>query len=128
MSIARPRFTSSRSMRVGTPSTTVNEEFIRGWSLRALTSAHAMTWVNDAFDCPCNARWLLMTRRFSSRALTGMLRTDVAVGTVSDVSMFATIFEAAPRNATGLWPGFGAAGAGTGVGRGGGVVWASRPT
>src|SRR5215208_7101142 len=56
-----------------------------------------------------------MTRRFSSSTLTGMLRTDVAVGTVSDVSMFATIFDAAPRNRTALPDG-----EGTATGRGGG--------
>ena len=61
-----------------------------------------MMCVNDAFDWPISARWLLMTRRFSSRTLTGMLRTEVAVGTVSDDSMFATIFDAAPRRATGV--------------------------
>src|SRR5688572_32301406 len=58
-----------------------------------------------------------MTRRFSSSTLTGMLRTDVAVGTVSDDSMLATIFDAAPRNATGVPEDAG--GAGTGVGRAG---------
>src|SRR5438874_13307614 len=81
--------------------------------------AQAMMCVNDAFDCPMSARCVLMTRRFSSRTLTGMLRMDVAVGTLSDASMFATIFDAAPRRGTAL-PGttcnFGAgAGGGSGV-------------
>jgi hypothetical protein len=32
-----------------------------------------------------------MTRRFSSRSLAGIVRTDVAVGTWSEASMFLTI-------------------------------------
>src|SRR5512141_2965801 len=56
-----------------------------------------MMCVNDAFDWPVSVRWLLITRRFSSSALTGMLRIDVAVGIVSDTSMFWAIFDAAPR-------------------------------
>ena len=39
-----------------------------------------MMCVNDAFGWPVSVRWLLMTRRFSSRTLTGMLRMEVAVG------------------------------------------------
>src|SRR5215203_5030906 len=78
-----------------------------------------MMCVYDAFDWPISVRWLLITRRFSSSTLTGMLRMEVAVGTVSDDSMFATIFEAAPRRGTAL-PVVGG-GAGTGVGRGAGA-------
>src|SRR5512133_940523 len=74
-----------------------------------------MTCVYDAFACPLRVRWLLMMRRFSSRTLTGMLRTDVAVGTDSDASMFWTILDAAPRSGT-AFP----AGEGTAVGRGAG--------
>ena len=37
-----------------------------------------------------------MTRRFSSRSFAGIVRTDVAVGTASDASMFLTIAAAAP--------------------------------
>src|SRR5438094_844071 len=78
--------------------------------------AQAMTWVNDAFDCPISVRWLLTTRLFSSSTLTGMLRTDVAVGTASEASMFWAIFPAAPRRTTTVWSVEGG-GAGTGVGR-----------
>src|ERR1043166_3920983 len=74
-----------------------------------------MMCVNDAFAWPLSVRWLLMMRRFSSRTLTGMLRTDVAVGTDSDASMFCTIFDAAPRSGVAL-----PSGAGTAVGRGAG--------
>src|SRR5436305_3996678 len=118
-SMARPMLTSSRSMRVGVPSLTVKAAFIRGYSFSDLTMAQAMMCVNDAFGWPLSAKWLLMTRRFSSSTLTGMLRTDVAVGTVSDVSMFATILLAAPRSGTAV-PG----GLGTAVGRaaGGGAA------
>src|SRR5215470_7000170 len=84
---------------------------MRGNCFAAWTMAQAMMCVNDAFDWPVRARWLLMTRRFSSSALTGMLRMEVAVGMVSDVSMFAAIFPAAPRSGVTL--------AGTAVGRAG---------
>src|SRR5688572_12185128 len=80
--------------------------------------AQAMRCVNDAFDWPISARWLLMTRRFSSSALTGMLRTDVAVGTDSDASMFWAIFADAPRRGT-VFVVAVSAGAGTGTGRAG---------
>ena len=39
-----------------------------------------------------------MTTRLSIRSLTGTVRTLVAVGTVSDVSMLDTVRAAAPRN------------------------------
>src|SRR5437016_9395339 len=68
--------------------------------------------VYEAFDWPLRARWLLMMRRFSSSTLTGMLRTEVAVGTPSDASMLVTILAAAPRR--GVAPG---TSGGTGVGR-----------
>src|SRR3954467_10799315 len=65
--------------------------------------AQAMMWVNDAFGWPVSARWLLITRRFSSSTLTGMLRIEVAVGMVSDISMFWAILPAAPRRGTEVW-------------------------
>src|SRR6478672_6410770 len=43
------------------------------------------------------ARWLLMTTRLSMSSLAGTARTLVAVGTVSETSMFATTREGAPR-------------------------------
>src|SRR3954454_7281523 len=113
--MAMPRLTSSRSMRAGVVSSWTNAAFIRGNCLIAVTSAHAMMCVKDAFGCPVSVRWLLMTRRFSSRTLTGMLRMEVAVGIVSDISMFWAILPAAPRSATAVWS------LGTGVGRGAGA-------
>jgi hypothetical protein len=41
-------------------------------------------------------RWLLMTMRLSASSLAGTLRTLVAVGTVSELSMFCTTRAAAP--------------------------------
>jgi len=73
---------------------------MRGNCLIALTSAHAMMCVYDAFGWPVSVRWLLTTRRFSSRTLTGMLRMEVAVGMVSEISMFWAILPAAPRSGT----------------------------
>ena len=110
-SMARPRFTSSRSMRVGCPSCCANAEFMRGNCFIAFTIAQPTMCVYDAFGWPVNERWWLMTRRFSSRTLTGMLRMEVAVGTESDASMFVAIFPAAPRRGTTFWSD------GTGVGR-----------
>src|SRR5438132_5787818 len=92
----------------------------------AFTMAQATMCVNDAFDCPLSVRWLFTTRRFSSSALTGIVRTDVAVGTDSDASMFWAIFPAAPRSGValgdvaGTGTGRGGAGAGAGVGAAGG--------
>ena len=70
---------------------------MRGISLSARMSAQAMTCVNDALLWPMSVRWLLMMRRFSSSAFTGIVRIVVAVGISSEASMFATILEAAPR-------------------------------
>ena len=39
-----------------------------------------------------------MTVRLSQSSLTGTERTDVAVGTLSDVSMFCTVRAEAPLN------------------------------
>jgi hypothetical protein len=43
------------------------------------------------------ARWLLMTIRLSMSSLAGTARTDVAVGTASEASMFVTTRALAPR-------------------------------
>src|SRR3954462_6897287 len=56
-----------------------------------------MMWVNDTLPPRARARWLLMTVRLSHNSLTGTDRTEVAVGTVSDASMFCTVRAGAPR-------------------------------
>src|SRR5437763_8127005 len=54
-------------------------------------------------------RWLLITMRLSTSSFAGTARTLVAVGTVSDWSMLATMRAATPRSGTVFAP------AGTGV-------------
>src|SRR5436190_20355816 len=55
-----------------------------------------MKCVNEAFPRPCDWRCSFTIRRFSSRTLTGIERTLVAVGTGRLGSMFWTIFFAGP--------------------------------
>src|SRR5687768_13819093 len=55
-----------------------------------------MRWVKETLPPRALARWLLITVRLSQSSLTGTERTDVAVGTVSEVSMFATVRAGAP--------------------------------
>src|SRR5690242_8108628 len=57
-----------------------------------------MRWVNEIFPPRFRLRKLLMTMRLSAISLAGTARTDVAVGTSSDVVMFLTTIAAAPRN------------------------------
>ena len=57
-----------------------------------------MMWVNDTLPPRARARWLLMTTRLSHSSFTGMVRTEVAVGTVSDASMFLAVRAGAPRS------------------------------
>src|SRR3954453_3556434 len=56
-----------------------------------------MMWVNETLPPRARARWLLMTVRLSHSSLTGTERTEVAVGTVSEASMFCTVRAGAPR-------------------------------
>src|SRR4029079_4923933 len=57
-----------------------------------------MRWVNDTLPPRARARWLLMTVRLSHSSLTGTERTEVAVGTASEASMFWTVRAGAPRS------------------------------
>ena len=57
-----------------------------------------MRWVNDTLPPRARARWLLMTVRLSQSSLTGTVRTEVAVGTVSETSMFWAVRAGAPRS------------------------------
>src|SRR5256885_16791149 len=59
------------------------------------------------------ARWLLITMRLSASSFAGTARTLVAVGTVSDWSMLATMRAAIPRSGTVFAPAGAAAGAAT---------------
>src|SRR6476661_7836811 len=56
-----------------------------------------MRWVKDTLPPRARARWLLMTVRLSQSSLTGTERTDVAVGTASEASMFWAVRAGAPR-------------------------------
>src|SRR5918997_6762606 len=56
-----------------------------------------MMWVKETLPPRARARWLLMTVRLSQSSFTGTERTEVAVGTDSDASMFAAVRAGAPR-------------------------------
>src|SRR3954471_21414443 len=81
-----------------------------------------MRWVNDTLPPRARARWLLMTVRLSHRSLTGTERTEVAVGTVSDTSMFCAVRAGAPRSTVYVGSSLAAAGAGAGDSFGTGLV------
>src|SRR6478609_10536723 len=69
-----------------------------------------MMWVNDTLPPRARARWLLMTVRLSHSSFTGTERTDVAVGTLRELSMFCTVRAGAPRRT--VYVGSSSAGAG----------------
>src|SRR5436305_9927099 len=56
-----------------------------------------MRWVKLTLPPRPRSRWLLITMRLSASSLAGTARTLVAVGTVSDSSMLATMRAAIPR-------------------------------
>src|SRR5436305_5241684 len=96
-SMAMPRLTCSGSTSTGLPSAWAKELFISGCSARALTRAYPMRWVKLTLPPRPRNWWLLITMRLSESRLAGTARTLVAVGTVSDSSMLATIRAAMPR-------------------------------
>ena len=59
--------------------------------------AQATRWVKLTLPCPAASRCLLSRRRFSSSVRTGIVRTEVAVGTWRLASMFSTTRMAPPR-------------------------------
>ena len=67
--------------------------------------AHATMWVKLILPWPLAWRCLLRRRRFSSTVRTGIVRTEVAVGTVSEASMFSTMRMAPPRMGWRMSPG-----------------------
>src|SRR5437870_7337978 len=69
-----------------------------GNSCSARTIAYPMRCVKEIFPPLVRLRWLLITIRLSAISLAGTARTLVAVGTVSEASMFFAIAAAAPRN------------------------------
>src|SRR6478735_6178270 len=73
-----------------------------------------MMWVNDTLPPRARARWLLMTVRLSHSSLTGTSRTEVAVGTDSETSMFWAVRIGAPRST--VYVGWSAASAFAGAG------------
>src|SRR6185312_8827937 len=111
MSMARPRLMWAGVIWVGLPSITSKPTFSSGIDLRALTSAKPIRWVNDTLPPRARDRWLLMTIRLSQSSLTGTDRTDVAVGTLSESSMLATVRAGAPRST--VYVGWSTAGAGS---------------
>src|SRR3954452_23096521 len=97
MSMARPRLMWAGVIWLGLPSTGSKPTFSSGMASSALTRAKPMRWVNETLPPRARERWLLMTIRLSQRSLTGTERTEVAVGTDSESSMFATVRAGAPR-------------------------------
>src|SRR4051794_9136857 len=69
-----------------------------GKSASARTTAKPIRWVKEILPPRVRRSWLLITRRLSASSLAGTARTDVAVGTSSDASMFFTTADAAPRS------------------------------
>src|SRR5262245_60365848 len=67
--------------------------------------AHAMMWVKLTFEAEVAARWRFTRARFSSSARTGISRTEVAVGTESEASMFSTNRTIPPRTGSTTSPG-----------------------
>src|ERR1044072_9017339 len=71
--------------------------------------AYPMRCVNDTLPPRVRRRWLLITMRLSNRSFAGTARTLVAVGIVSERSMFLAITAAAPRSGlTSSWSSFAA--------------------
>ncbi len=96
-STARPKRTSSRRTRAGSPLEPSKASFIPGKALSAWMIAQETRCVKETFDCSVAARWSLMRRRFSSASLIGTCRCVVAVGTARLASMFSAIRRAPPR-------------------------------
>ena len=71
-----------------------------------------MMWVNETLPPRARDRWLLITIRLSQSSLTGTERTEVAVGTDNESSMFATVRAGAPRST--VYVGWSEAGGGAG--------------
>src|SRR3989440_10067068 len=85
----------------GCPSTISNDEFIAGTRASALSTANEIRCVKLTLSPPVRARWLFRICRLTSSSLAGTVRTEVAVGTPSEASMFSTIRAVAPRIGTG---------------------------
>ena len=66
--------------------------------------------MKETFPPLVRLRWLLITMRLSASSFAGTARTLVAVGTVSDCSMFLAIAAAAPRSGLRSSPGAGRTG------------------
>src|SRR5437763_5612429 len=85
----------------GCPSTISNDEFIAGTRASAFSTAYEIRCVKLTLAPPVRARWLFRICRLTSSSLAGTVRTEVAVGTPSEASMFSTIRAVAPRIGTG---------------------------
>jgi len=72
-------------------------------------SAHPMRWVKLTLPPRVRDMWLLMTMRLSIISFAGIVRTLVAVGTVSESSMldaraFGMPLRTVTRSSSVLWP------------------------
>src|SRR5664280_1764486 len=109
MSIAMPRLIVSGSTSVGLPSTTSYATFIAGTILSACTIAYPMRCVNETLPPIVRARWALIIVRWSMASFMGTVRTLVAVGISSELSMFFAVRKGAPRRVAWVgWPVMGA--------------------
>ncbi len=88
--------------------------------------------MNEIFDWRTASRWWFRIRRFSSIALTGRTRWEVAVGTEREASMLRAIVAEPPTRGWSFSPGrscgAGKRGAGTGDGTGAGAATRGAPT
>ena len=94
--MARPKAVEAGVIRSGVPACSRNALRIAGTASIARTMANAIRWVNVTLLPPVFRWWRLMRRRFSESSLTGISRTDVAVGMVRLASMFSTIRAPTP--------------------------------
>src|SRR5699024_2968268 len=101
MSIARPKLMSSRFSGTGLAVSSGSKPwFVSGISVIASIIAQPIRWVKETLPARWRLRWLLITRRLSNSSFTGTSRTEVAVGTPSDSSMFRATAAAGPRSLT----------------------------
>src|SRR5205085_5027195 len=94
----------------GLPSATWYTTRMPGIALSAWTTAHPIMWVKLTFAPRLRARWRFRMLRLVSSSLAGTVRTEVAVGTARDASMYLARVASAPRS--GVAPAAGAGGVG----------------
>ena len=126
-STATPKLTCSATSLWGAPSISTKSERIRAFRWSAFTIAHASRWVKLTLPPVNSARCWFMSVRFSSSRRTGIVRTELAVGTERLACMFSTRRRAGPIRGTAAGATSGGAGtlprggAASGTGGGGAI-------